>query len=359
MRFVKAELPLSATRSLHDDPVGFDPAWLQKAGDLGWFAMLVGEQDGGGSVSGQGLIDAAIVAEELGRHGQPGPFIPMNIVASAISKLGSEEQRSQYLPGIVSGATVATWAWADRGGEWDSGASMAAVADGDKICLDGQRGFVLDACSAHVILVAAQMARKPVQLLVPTDSHGVTVTPLHALDLSRRLATVSFDSTSVPRTCLLGSGDLDLVAQLQIGVALVLADTVGAVDALFEMTWAYAKDRIAFGRPIGSYQAIKHILADVALDLETCKAGAVAAAEAAQAKDDNADEVVSAIASGVFDRANEIAQQCLQIHGGIGYTWEHNLHLLLRRVRSNSALLGNASWHRERLCRFQGMGVSA
>jgi alkylation response protein AidB-like acyl-CoA dehydrogenase len=157
MRFVQAQLPLSATRSLHDDPVGFDPAWLLKAGDLGWFAMLVGEEEGGGSVSGQGLIDATIVAEELGRNGQPGPFIPMNIVASAISKLGSEEQRTQYLPGIVSGATVATWAWADRGGEWDSGASLAAVADGDNFCLHGQRGFVLDACSARVILVVAQM----------------------------------------------------------------------------------------------------------------------------------------------------------------------------------------------------------
>ena len=143
-------------------------------------------------------------------------------------------------------------------------------------------------------------------------------------------------------------------ARLRFGVVLNLAETVGAMDALFAMTVAYAKDRVAFGRPIGSFQAIKHILADQALYLETCKA-AVAAAVAVR-RDDGAAELVSMAAAYVGDQGNELAQQCLQVHGGIGFTWEHDLHLFLRRIRSNSALFGEPTWHRERLCALHGLG---
>ena len=135
-----------------------------------------------------------------------------------------------------------------------------------------------------------------------------------------------------------------------MAVALGCAETVGALDALFTMTVAYAKDRVAFGRPIGSFQAIKHVLADLALHLEGCKAAAVEAARVVDARADDAAEVVSMAASYIGEKANEIAQQCLQVHGGIGYTWEHDLHLLMRRTRVNSALYGEPTWHRSRLC---------
>ena len=353
VRFIEAELPLAATRALHDDATGYDHGWLRKSAEIGWYAMLVPEADGGGSVSGAGLLDAALVAEELGRFAQPGPFIPMNVVAAAVAGAGSPAQRSALLPGIVAGELVATWAVADGAGNWDGGAGLRVERSGSDIVLTGRRGAVQDAASADWLLAAGTLDGAPVQVLVPATAPGVTVRPLTCLDLSRRLADVEFTGVAVPADAVLGSdGAIALEAQLLTATVLTCADTVGAVDALFSMTVEYAKDRVAFGRPVGSFQALKHVMADQALYLETCKAGAVAAAKAVQAGDGAASEVVSMAAAYIGDVAADIAQECLQIHGGIGYTWEHDLHLLMRRVRSNSLLYGEPSWHRERVCAF-------
>jgi alkylation response protein AidB-like acyl-CoA dehydrogenase len=336
-RFIESELPLSDTRRLHDDPAGYERAWLRRAADIGWFAMLVPEADGGGNVSGQGILDAAILSEEIGRQGQPGPFLPMNVVAYALAALGSDSQRRAWLPGLVSGERVVTWAFADERGRWDGGAGM--VLDAGR--LSGRRGFVQEAPSADALLV---MVGPALQALVPADAPGVRVEPLVGLDLGRRAAHVVFDGVEV--TDLLAG---DPLPQLMIGAVLTSADTVGALDTLLTMTVEYAKQRTAFGRPIGSFQAVKHNLADQAMYLETCRAGAVTAARALQAGDPNADEVVSMAAAYIGDVGNAIAQQCLQVHGGIGYTWEHDLHLLLRRVRGNASLFGDPRWHRQRV----------
>src|SRR6202012_1631008 len=131
--FIEAELPISGTRELHDDPLGYDPSWLRKSAGLGWFAMLVPEADGGGSVSGAGLLDAAIIAEQLGLFVQPGPFIPVNVVAAAIAAEGSAAQRAALLPAVVTGEQVVTWAFADASGNWDAGAGVQAQRDGDDL----------------------------------------------------------------------------------------------------------------------------------------------------------------------------------------------------------------------------------
>src|ERR1700685_182761 len=254
--FIEAELPVSGTRELHDDPLGYDPSWLRKSAELGWFAMLVPEADGGGSVSGAGLLDAAIIAEQLGRFVQPGPFIPLNVMAAAIAAKGSAAQRAALLPAIVAGEQVVTWAFADYRGNWDAGAGVQARRDGDDLVLSGRRGCVQDAISADVLLVAASLDGVPVQLLVPASAPGVTIRPLRALDLSRRFADVEFDAVRVARGNVLGTGGAGpLDAQLLNSVVLTCADTIGAIDALFTMTVAYAKQRIAFGRPIGSVPA--------------------------------------------------------------------------------------------------------
>jgi alkylation response protein AidB-like acyl-CoA dehydrogenase len=358
-RFIESELPLSRTRELHDNPAGYDATWLRKSAELGWFAMLVPEDDGGGSVSGEGLLDATIVAEELGRHVQPGPFIPMNVVASTLAEHGTDARRADLLPGIVSGELVATWAVTDERGTWDAGASVHAARSDDGLVLTGTRGFVQHAQSADWLLVTATLDGRPAQVLVPTVAEGLRVRPLSCLDLSRRMAHVDLDAVSVPADALVLEGDAATAAlerQLQLALVLVCAETVGAMDAMFTMSVEYSKDRIAFGRPIGSFQSLKHVMADQALNLEACKAGAVAAARAVQRGDADAPEVVSMVAAYVGDLGNDMAQECLQIHGGIGYTWEHDLHLLMRRVRSNSALYGEPTWHRERVCAFHGLG---
>lgn len=354
VRFIETELPISATRALHDNPLGYDRAWLAKSAELGWFAMLVPEANGGGNVSGNGLLDAVITAEEMGRHVQPGPFVAMNVVADALVRGGSDAQRAAVLPALVSGETVATWAFADQAGKCDDGAGIRVERDGDRVTLNGARGAVQDAQSADLLLVAGSLDGEPALVIVPTDAAGLTVRPLHALDLSRRFANVSFDNVTVDGSAVLPSGDL--AAALHTAVVLNLADTIGAMDALFAMTVAYSKDRIAFGRPIGSFQALKHVLADQALYLETAKACAVAAAKAVQDDDAAAAEVVSMAAAAIGEIGHELAQDCLQVHGGIGYTWEHDLHLLMRRIQSNAVLYGEASWHRERVCAFHALG---
>jgi alkylation response protein AidB-like acyl-CoA dehydrogenase len=359
VRFIESELPLERTRALHDDPIGFDRRWLQQSAELGWFTMLVPEADGGGSVSGAGLIDATIIAEEIGRNVQPGPFIPMNVVAAAIAANGSDSQRAELLPAIMAGDTIAAWAFAAGNGNWDLGAGLTATRNVDGFTLTGRRGYVQDAAVADVLLVSATLDGRPAQFLVAADTTGLTTTALECLDLSRRIAHVDFDEVQVGADALVGDVGAEpaLERQLQIAVALVTAETIGAMDALFAMTVQYSKDRIAFGRPIGSFQSLKHIMADEAMNLEACKAGATAVAHAVQDETDDAGEVASMVAAYVADLSDQLAQNCLQIHGGIGYTWEHDLHLFMRRIRANGVLYGEPTWHRERVCAFHGLGV--
>jgi len=359
VRFIESELPIERTRMLHDDPRGFDRGWLRKAAELGWFTMLVPETDGGGSVSGEGLIDATLIAEELGRFVQPGPFIPMNVVAAAIAVNGTTAQRSELLPAIIAGDTIASWAFSACTGNWDLGAGLAATRTDDGFTLTGRRGYVQDAVAADVHLVVATLDGRPAQFVVPADTRGIEVTPLACLDLSRRMAHVDFDAVEIGTDALLDGGDAtdSLERQLQIAIALVVAETVGAMDHLFSMTVQYSKDRIAFGRPIGSFQALKHIMADDAVDLEACKAGATAVALAVQQGSEDAAEIASMVAAYVGDVSDRLAQDCLQIHGGIGFTWEHDLHLLMRRIRTNAVLYGEPAWHRERVCTFHGLGA--
>src|ERR1700722_10723630 len=222
--FIEAELPLSGTRELHDDPIGYDRSWLRKSAELGWFAMLVPEAEGGGSVSEAGLLDAAIIAEQLGRFVQPGPFIPLNVVAAAIAAQGSASQRAALLPAIVAGERVVTWAFADSRGNWDAGAGLQARRDGDDLVLTGRRGCVQDAISADVLLVTAFLDGVPVQLLVPSTAPGMTIRPLRTLDLSRRFADVEFDAVRVGHADVLGTGGTGpLDAQLLNAMVLTCA----------------------------------------------------------------------------------------------------------------------------------------
>lgn len=355
VRFIETELPMARVRSLHDDPVGFDRGWLQKAAELGWFSFLVPEADGGGSVSDNGLADAALIAEELGRSVQPGPFVPMNVVATALAAGGSDELKGAWLARIIAGETVATWAFAALDGSWDDGAGVEARVDGDDYVLTGSRGFVQDLGGADLALVAATLDGRPVQVLVTLDAEGVGRAPLDALDLSRRFAHLELRDVRVPAEAVLGP-EAVLDRQLEVASVLTSAETIGAMDRLFAMTVEYSKDRIAFGRPIGSFQALKHIMADLAMYLEACKAGADAAVRAVGGREDDASEVASMVAAYVGDMSDDLAQMALQIHGGIGYTWEHDLHLLMRRIRSNAVLYGEPTWHRERVCALHGLG---
>jgi hypothetical protein len=229
---------------------------------------------------------------------------------------------------------------------------------GDGFMLTGAAGFVQDADLADWILVTASAERGLSQFLIGAGTPGVTIRPLEGLDLTRRFSEVRFDDVELPASALVGqrgTAASTVGRQLDVALALTVAEMVGAMDRDFEVVLDYAKVRTAFGRPIGSFQAVKHLLADTSLALEMSKAMAVAAARSVGSAEDDATEVASMAKAFVSDSAVDLAQNCWQVFGGIGYTWEHDQHLYLRRLTTDAALYGDAAWHRERVWEFYGL----
>ncbi len=373
VKFIKETGDPVTVRALSTTTTGMPEKYLQRTADLGWYAMLVPEAFGGGSVSGEGLRDLAIVAEERGRALQPGPFVPMNVVATALARRGTDAQRDEVLASIVAGETLATWAVVGTSGVWEPGAVRATATEGGFL-LSGTCGAVQDAVCAEWLLVTAGtpvwparvsastagMSGGPTQFLVPASATGVEATALEGLDLTQRFGTVSFRDVFVPPSSVVGEvggAAEDVEHQLQIALVLSVSEAIGAMDALFEMTRTYSIDRIAFGRPIGSFQGVKYQLADMSLAVQAGMAIATAATRAVQAGQPDAGEVASMAKAWVGDAAIDIAQGCFQVFGGIGFTWEHDSHLYLRRLTMGSVLFGSPDWHRERICQLHDIEV--
>jgi alkylation response protein AidB-like acyl-CoA dehydrogenase len=342
-KFLAAECPIATVRSLESDPSGFAPEYWKRGAELGWTSLLVPEADGGGSLSEHGLLDLVLVAEEMGRLVSPGPLVPVSVVASALADGGTADQRAAVLPGLVSGETVAAWCGPDP---------IDASRTADGFTLRGVASTVEAGAQAQHLLVVARVDDGVLQLLVPADTVGVTSTPLGGLDLVRRFADVSFDGVAVPASAVVGDAGSTADAieqQLQIAVVLQCAETVGAMDRVFEMTLEYLGDRYSFGRPLSSYQALKHRVADDKMWLEACHAIATGAARAVATRADDAAELVSAAKVWIGPHATELMQDCVQLHGGIGVTWEHDLHLYLRRATVNRVTYGTPEDHAERI----------
>jgi alkylation response protein AidB-like acyl-CoA dehydrogenase len=345
-KFLTAECPLTTVRALEHEPAGFTADYWRRGADLGWTSMLV--PDSGGS-----LRDLVLVAEEMGRLVSPGPLVPVNVVALALAESGTQAQQDVLLPGIAAGATIAAWC---------SGvATVSAAREGDGLVLSGTAAPVEAGAQAQHLLVSAGTGGGPVQVLVDADAPGVTVVPMAGIDLVRRFAEVRFEDVRVPESAIVGDdGDAGatIERQFQVAVALQCAETVGAIQRVFDMTVEYAGDRYSFGRPLSSYQALKHRFADMKMWVEACAATATAAAEAVEARDPGAGEIVSAAKSYIGPHATEIVQDCVQLHGGIGVTWDHDLHLYLRRVTVNRVMYGTPEEHRERIAVLLGMGAA-
>ncbi len=357
VRFIAAVSPISMVRQLADGTSRLPFDYLRKAAELGWFALLVPEEHGGGSVSGQGLCDLAIVAEERGRVLQPGPFVSMNVAAAALVAEGSIAQKDAVLPALCRGEVVATWAF-DRNFGTGSEPPIAVTDRPGGFVLSGCADVVQDGGDADWILVTAAGREGNSQFLVARDTPGVRTRVLGGHDVTQGISSVTFDRVELSHSSLVGAhrdASPAVEHQLQLACVLTTVETVGALDALFEMTRLYALERIAFGRPIGSFQAVKHQLADMSLSLESGKAIALAAVHAVQDNAADAGEIASMAKWWVGDTGIDIAQGCFQVFGGIGFTWEHDLHLFLRRITANSILFGQPDWHRERICRINGL----
>jgi alkylation response protein AidB-like acyl-CoA dehydrogenase len=354
-KFLESETPIAAVRELEANADGFDREWWSRAASLGWTSLLVPEELGGGSLSGQGLLDLVLVSEEMGRLVAPGPLLPVNVVVSALADAGTSEARDEWLPGLLSGECVAAWAFYERG-RWDSsGVHMRASGHGPSYVLNGTKTLVEAGTAADVLLVTAKTDDGLLNCVVPATATGVTVRPMESIDLVRRFAGITFEDVVVPATGVVG--DLRMAAEhcerlLQIGVVLQCHETNGAISHVFDMTTQYAADRFAFGRTLNSYQALKHRFADMKMWLEGCHGIATHAARAVENHAANAIELVSAAKAHIGERSTDLIQDCVQLHGGIGVTWEHDLHLFLRRAMVNRQVLGTPSEHRERIAAF-------
>jgi alkylation response protein AidB-like acyl-CoA dehydrogenase len=353
-RFIESTLPLPAVRALGDASASVDDGHLAQAAELGWFATLVPEALGGGSVSGRGVEDAAVVAEERGRFLQPDPYVPMNVVAAALASGGTPEMQAKVLPALVAGEARATCSLAEPFTGDGPGTLTARRTDGTTR-VSGRLPLVQDAHVASWLLVRVDGTDGAEHHLLPTDRPGITVERKQGFDLTRQVADVRFDDVELSPADALGGATPD--ALLDLAAVLTVAESVGAMDHIFELVVDYAKARVAFGRPIGSFQAVKHQLADAALLLEASKAISVAATRAVQNQADNASEVASMAKSFVADAGLDVVHTCWQVFGGIGYTWEHDLHLFLRRLTLDGASFGDAAWHRERICRLHQLGA--
>ncbi|TCJ35760.1 acyl-CoA dehydrogenase family protein [Parafrankia sp. BMG5.11] len=351
-RFLTSRVPISEVRSLRNHPAGFEPDYWREGAELGWTSLLVSEEHGGGSVSGGGLVDLTTIAHEFGVHAAPGPLVPTNVVAGTLSTFGGEAHRP-VLESLLAGTSVAAWCFGpavDTDGRGPVG-PRCRIADGE-VVLDGVQRPVEAAGQAHHILVTARAEGGLTQILVPTDTAGVSIEPMRTADLTRRFAAVTFDGVRLPVEALVGEpGDADelLEYQLQLAVVIGNAEAVGALQTAFDMTLQWAFDRYSFGRPLASYQELKHRFADQKTWLEACHAVNDAAAAAVDDRSADAKELVSAAKAFIGDYGSELVQDCVQIHGGIGVTFEHDLHLYLRRVTVNRALYGTPADHRQRI----------
>jgi alkylation response protein AidB-like acyl-CoA dehydrogenase len=316
--------------------------------------MLIPAEYEGGSVTEQPLVDLIVLAEELGRELNPGPFLPCNVVADAITRSGTDVQKKEHLARLARGESTCAWCLSGDGSPEPSAVEVRATRVGEGWQLDGVARYVHAAGDATLLLVTANNTDVDgvVNLLVPRPTAGLSERVLSGLDLTRRFAEVRFDGVSVPATAELAGGWSVVERCLSVATVLQSAESVGAADLVFDSTVDYAKKRVQFGRTIGSFQAIKHRLADLLMDLEGMRAAAHYAALALGDGLPDAAEAVATAGAYVDDTFAHLCGEALQLHGGIGFTWEHDIHLFVRRAKVNQVLYGDGAWHRERLVRL-------
>jgi alkylation response protein AidB-like acyl-CoA dehydrogenase len=352
-RFLDEHVPAGELRRLRDDPVGFGDDYWRRGADLGWTSLLVSEAHGGGSISGNGVVDLTLVAYEFGCHAAPGPLTATNIVAAALSDAAGGGSLAAVLAGLLAGTSIATWCFSEPAPNDRLGAvSLEVQVDGDELVLDGVKRPVESAARADHLLVTGRTGRGLTQVLVPRDTPGVSIAPMRTVDLTRRFSVVAFDRVRVPATAVVGTiGEADDQVAHQLDLALVIAnaEAVGAMQTAFDMTVEWASDRYSFGRPLDSYQALKHRFADMKTWLEASHAISDEAATAVAAAAPQATELASAAKAYIGQYGAELLQECVQLHGGIGVTFEHDLHLYLRRHTVNRALHGAPADHRQRI----------
>lgn len=349
--FLEKGASLGRLRELHDAGTSFEMDWWQRAAELGWTSLLVPEELGGGNVSGDGVADLALVAELAGRSVAPGPLHPVSIVLAGLVE--APENHEQTIESLISGEIVASWAVYEPGKQWSPlEAAVTATRTDAGYRIDGVKDRVEAAAESAVLLVVAQCDGAVRQFLVPTDAAGVTVEAQRSIDMVKTYARVQFDGVEVDASAVVGSAEQTqalIERQSQIAAILQCAEIVGILETVLDFTIQWGFDRHSFGRPIGSYQALKHKYADLKIWFESCRATTNAAVAEVAARSAGAEMAVSVAKSYVGEHAPGMLQDCIQLHGGIGVTWEHDLHIFLRRATLYRSLFGTPEDHNLRV----------
>ena len=359
-KFLENECTSAFVRARMEEPAGVTDEFWSKLAEQGWLGLVYGEEYGG---SGLGFVDLTVLMEEMGRVVMPGPFFATTLLGGlAIREAGSAAQKKEWLTRIASGRAKTTLAWTEPSARWDAaGVTCKARESKGGFVLNGTKLFVLDAHLADALVVVARTSEGPTPedgtslFLVPKATSGVNVKLLPTMDQTRKLCEVTFKDATVPADALMGAKGAawpTLTRVVERATVALCAEMCGGAQRVLDMTTEYAKIRIAFGKPIGAYQGVKHRAADMLVDVENAKSLTY---YAAWAVDENAPEAALAASMAkayVTDAYRKAAGAGIQLHGGIGFTWEHDLHLYFKRAKSSEFTFGDATYHRERVAQL-------
>jgi alkylation response protein AidB-like acyl-CoA dehydrogenase len=355
-KFFENECPSTFVRARMAEPAGVTDDFWKKLGEQGWLGLVYPEEYGG---TGLGFVDLTVLMEEMGRAVMPGPFFATLLGGLAILEAGSADQKKDWLGKISDGQAKATLAWTEPSARWDApGVTTTARSVGGGWTLTGTKLFVPDAHLADVLVVVARTSEGPrpedgVSLfLLERGARGLTTTLLPTMDQTRKLCEVKLDDTPA---ALLGAKDggwTPLERVIQGATVALVAEMCGGAQKVLDMTTEYAKIRIAFGKPIGSYQGVKHRAADMLVDVENAKSLTYYAAWAVDERVPEAALACSMAKAYASDAYRKVAGAGIQLHGGIGFTWEHDLHLYFKRAKSSEFTFGDATYHREKVAQL-------
>ena len=359
-RFLEEKSPPSVVRRLMESEAGWErESWRELNQQLGIGAVHVPEAYGG---QGFGFVELGIVLEEMGRALLCAPYFASTVLAAtAIMNAGSEAQKRDLLPAIAAGETVATLAFTEPNGRWDAtGVEMTATAVGGGFRLDGMKSFVLDGHTADVIVVVARRAGSIGDeglsfFTVAGDAAGLTRRALKVMDPTRKQARLEFRSVEAALLGEAGGGAAPFARTMTQAAVCLANEMVGGAERLRQSALDYANLRVQFGRTIASFQSMKHKQADMLVDVELAKSAAYAAASAAAEDDAELPALASLAKACASDAYMQTAIHTIQIHGGIGFTWDNDTHLWFKRAKSSEVLLGDATYHRELMMRAWGV----
>jgi alkylation response protein AidB-like acyl-CoA dehydrogenase len=353
-KFLAAECPPAEVRKMMDTGTGFDAALWKKMAEQGWTGIIFPEEYGG---FGMGMVEMVATLEEMGRALLPGPYFSTVLMAGTVlDAAGDEAQKEKYLAPICRGDAKATVAFLEESASWDpAGVHLKASSSGAGYTLDGVKLFVPDAAVADFIICVARLGGELALFIVPANSQGLRITYMPTIDVTRKLYEVSFKNVAIAREDLLASGpgaQSALKRARDIATVGLVAEMTGGMQRLLEVTVEYAKTRKQFGRPIGQFQAVQHQCADMLLYTESSRSAAYYAAWALHEGISEAHLSVSVAKAYASDAYREVGNRAIQVHGGMGFTWENDVHFYYRRAKASEIAFGDATYHRERVAQM-------